>query len=388
MKMVLFIFIFCSLFFAVNSFEGDSQNLYVEVVEGTLYTEYTLISEKTACKKGDTLDVSAHISWHTENEKTTTFSVVMKGTPYTQSELSEQFQTMITLEPYSGSAHYESEDISGFWNYWFFTMYQYGFFSGYSNNVLSNWNEVEITLHEDYTGRVYFLKAVYYDYFTKFYPTPEDFFAEREIDFQIIFGIHHIAPLAPLSIIITLPEDVEIVKVHPLSFSRDENDLTLTVDPHQELSNVQVRFSIGRYKGTELPRLQGVKESSHLVSIDEQVDITITVKNTSSVQAAHVKIQDTLPEGFKIVEGECTFYTQTLEGNNHVILTYTVIPSQLGDFTLPGARIDFEDQFGKLYTVYSNDISVTVVKKSPFPAVIVIITLLFYQIKRRRSLER
>ena len=391
MKVVvcLFIFLFCFLFsLPVTSLrEEDLQNLHVEVVEGTLHVEYTLMTEETVCKAGDALKVTAHISWHTEKEKTTVLSVVMEGTPYTQSELSEQFGTLITLEPCNGSSGFESEDISGFWDYWFDEVSEYGFFSDYANKVMYNWNEVEITLHEDHKGRVYILEATYYDYFTKFYPTPEDFFAEREIDFQLVFGIHHIAPLAPLFITITLPEDVEIVRVEPPSLSIDRNNLTLAVEPGVELSNVQVRFKIERYLGTELPRLQALKEiSSHHVAVNEQIDIVITVENTSSAEAAHVTIQDNIPEGFEIVEGDPTWYVQALEGKKEIVLTYTVKSSEPGDFILKGTQVEFEDQFGKIYTVYSNDISVTVVEKSIFPAVIVIVTLIFYQIKKRRRI--
>ena len=391
MKVVicLFIFLFCSPSLLVTTSGGEgSQTLHVEVVESTLHIEYTLKTEETHCKEGDTLDATAHLSWHTEKEKTTALSVVMEGTPYTQSELAEVMGTVVTLEPHNGSSGFESEDISGFWDYWFDEVSEYGFFSDYATKVIYNWNEVEMTLFEDHKKRVYILKATYYDYFTKFYPTPEDFFAEREIDFQLVFGIHHIAPQTLLSITITLPEDVEPVKVEPSSVSIDKNTLTLVVEPGIELSNVQVRFKIGRYLGTELPRLQVLKEiSSHLVAQDEQVDVVITVENTSSTKAVHVTIQDIIPEGFEIVQGDCTLYVQTLEGNKEVVLTYTVKSSNPGDFTLKGTQVEFEDQFGKVYTVYSDDISVTVVEKSIFPSVIVIVTLIFYQIKRRRRIK-
>ena len=388
MKVLLFLSLFLFLLnFQANSVcmdtDSDSQNIYVKVVEGTLYLEYRLATEGVVCSEGETLDITAHISWQTEKEKTTVLSLTMKGTPYTESDLSELVNTPLTLESQNGSFIYESEDISGFWDSWFDKVTEYGFFAGYSRTVMQNWNEVEMTLHEDYTERVYSLKAVYYDFFTKFYPTPEDFFAEREVDFQLIFGIHSIAPLTPLVITIELPEDVEVVKVEPPTFSVAQNTFTHTVAPGEKVSTVRIRFKMGRYEGTELPRLQVEKACSHVVTVGERIDITITVENTASAEASHVTIQDDLPDEFEIAEGNPSLYAETLEGNQKIVLMYTVTPTQPGDFVLKGARVEFEDQFGKVYTVYSDDISIAVVKESGGSSIIILIVLTCILILKR-----
>lgn len=375
----------CFFLLVVSYTEQVPQTLTVTVVEGTLHVEYTLVVGETGCNQGDVLDVKAHISWHTEKEKTTHFSLVMKGTPYTQSELSEKIGTPIMLESYNSSSRFESEDISEFWDSWFDDVSLYGVFSDYSRKVLFNWNEVEITLHEDEKGRVYSLKATYYDFFTKFYPTPEAFFDERELDFQLIFGIHHIIPTMPLSLRIELPEEAEVLWFDPLSFTADKNVLTLTGQPDVEIPNVRIKFKMGRYKGTELPRLQVSKEvSSSLVEVGDRVTITIRVQNASSSEATEVRIQDMVPEAFELVEGETTLYVQTLKGQEEVVLTFTVKACNAGDYVLRGAQVEFRDQFGKTYSAYSDDIFITVVKKSAISACIVVVIMMFIVARKRR----
>lgn len=385
MKWCLLVLFVSSLLFVSHSqvsAQPDSQTLTVRVVEGTLFVEYTLVTGEHLLEEGETLDITAYISWITEKEKNTGLSAAMKGTPYTESELSGVVKTPLTFDDYRGT--YTSEDISGFWEYWFGTVIDYGLFSEYSQKVIHNWNEAEITLHEDYRGSTYSLKATYYDFFTKFYPTPEDFFAEREVDFQLIFGIHYIAPHAPLSITIELPEDVEVIKYEPSSFSVLANTFTLLVEPGENLSNARVRFTMGRYRGTELPQLRCSKEGSpHLTKVNEPIDIVITVENTSSVEAVHVKIEDKIPGEFKIIEGDPVLYVQALKGGQKVTHTYIVAPLRPGDFMLEGTEVTFEDQFGKSYTQYTEGIAVTVFEKSGGPAIVVIAAIAFLILKRK-----
>jgi hypothetical protein len=385
MKWFLVLCVFSLYFMSqVNSQKEhpDSQTLTVKVVEGTLSVEYTLITGIQKLKEGETLDITAHISWVSEKEKNTDLSVIMKGRPCTESELSDVVKTSLTFDEYSGT--YTSKDISGFWEYWFGTAIDYGFFSEYSKKVIHNWNEAEIKLHQDFKGSVYSLKATYYDFFTKFYPTPEDFFAEREVDFQLIFGIHYIAPQTPLSIMVELPEEVEVIKLEPSSFSQLANTFTLYMEPGEKIPNARVRFKTGRYMGTELPQLRCSKEvSSYVITVNESIDVVITVKNKSSVEAAHIKIKDEISEGFKIIEGDSVLYIEALKGGQKVIHTYTVTPLHPGDFILEGTEITFQDQFGKSYKMYTEDITVTVSEKSGGSTIVVVAAMIFILILRR-----
>ncbi|MGD2247603.1 MAG: hypothetical protein PVF58_04295 [Candidatus Methanofastidiosia archaeon] len=385
MKWFLVLFIFSLLFMSqVNSQkeQPDSQTLTVKVVEGTLFVEYTLVTGVHMLKEGETLDITAHISWVTEKEKNTDLSVIMKGTPYTESELSDVVKTSLTFDESSGA--HTSEVISGFWEYWFGTVIDYGFFSEYSQKVIHNWNEAEIKLHQDFKGSIYSLKATYYDFFTKFYPTPEDFFAEREVDFQLIFGIHNIAPQTPLSIMVELPEEVEVIKFEPSSFSQLANTFTLYMEPGEKIPNARVRFKTGGYVGTELPQLIGSKEvSCPVITVNESIVIVITVENTSSVEAAHVKIEDEISEKFKIIEGNPVLYIEALKGGQKVIHIYTVTPLHPGDFILKGTEITFQDQFGKSYTVYTEDIAVTVSEKSGGSTIVVVAAMIYILVLRR-----
>lgn len=360
------------------------------MVEGTLHVVYTLTTEVPHLAQGETLDVTAHISWHTEEEKTTSFSLLMKGSPYTQPALIDRVRTPLTLEVSDGISTYEGDHIEGFWETWFDEVSCYGVFSDYSRRVLYNWNETEIRLHEDEKGATYTLKATYYDFFTKFYPTPEAFFNEREIDFQLIFGIHRIAPTARLSIVVNLPEGAQLASADP-AFSSDEGALTLAVDSGTELSNIRIKFTVGRYQGTELPRLVIAKESSssHL-EVGEHGEITVTARNVGSAEARKVRIEDTVPEGMQIVEGEPTLYLEALSAGGEVALTYGVKANHQGEFDLEGAHVEFEDQFGKKYSADSNSLVVAAVGKSASSSWIIILSLTAFCVlkwKKRKAPE-
>ncbi|MGC1123102.1 MAG: BatD family protein [Candidatus Methanofastidiosia archaeon] len=365
---------------------GEPQTLHITVVEGTLHVTYMLITEESHCNHGDALDVTAHISWHTEKEKTTSLTLLMKGTPYTQGTLAERVKTPLILELGDRISTYEGEDVEGFWETWFDEISRYGVFSDYSKKILFNWNETEIHLHEDEKGTIYTLEATYYDFFTKFYPTPEAFFDEREIDFQLIFGIHSIAPTTELSVTVDLPEGAELALADPSFSTADEGTLILTVSPGTELSNIRLKFTVGRYQGTELPRLEVVKESSssHL-EVGEQGSITVTARNVGSAEACKVRIEDAVPEGIEIVEGEPTLGIETLHAEEEVVLTYMVKAHSQGDFGLKGAHVEFEDQFGKKYTVDSNSITITVAKKSAGSVWIIVLSMItFYVVKKQK----
>jgi uncharacterized repeat protein (TIGR01451 family) len=365
---------------------GAPQTLHITVVEGTLHATYMLVTEESHCNHGDTLDVTAHISWHTEKEKTTSFSLLMKGSPYTQSTLTERVKTPLILELGDGVSTYEGEDVEGFWETWFDEISCHGVFSDYSKKVLFNWNETEIRLHEDEKGTTYTLEATYYDFFTKFYPTPEAFFNEREIDFQLIFGIHRIAPTTDLSIRVDLPEGAQLASTDPPFSTTEEGVLTLALDSGTELSNVRIKFTMGRYQGTELPRLEIVKESSssHL-EVGEQGSITVTARNVSSMEARKVRIEDKVPEGIEIVEGEPTLYVETLHAEEEVSLTYGVKARSQGEFRLEGAHVEFEDQFGKNYAVDSNSILITVAEKSAGSVWIIVLSMIIFCVLRKKK---
>jgi uncharacterized repeat protein (TIGR01451 family) len=378
--------IVCLFLLFMTPSTGAPQTLHVTVVEGTLHVTYILVTEKSHLNQGEVLDVTAHISWYTEKEKTTSLSLLMKGSPYTQSTLAERVKTPLILESGDGVSTYEGEDIEGFWDTWFDEISRYGVFSDYSKKVLFNWNETEIRLYEDEKETRYTLEATYYDFFTKFYPTPEAFFNEREIDFQLIFGIHKIAPTTDLSIRVDLPEGAELASTDPPFSTTEEGALTLTVDSGTELSNVRIKFTVGRYQGTELPQLEIVKESSssHL-EVGEQGSITVTARNVSSTEAHKVKIEDKVPEGIEIVEGEPTSYSETLPAGEEVSLTYWVKAREQGDFKLEGAHVEFEDQFGKNYTADSNSILITVGGKSAGSVWIIILSMITFCVLRKKK---
>jgi hypothetical protein len=376
----------CFLLLFLSPSTGTPQTLHIAVVEGTLHVTYILVTEESHLNEGEVLDVTAHISWYTEKEKTTSLSLLMKGSPYTQSTLAERVRTPLLLESGDGVSTYEGEDIEGFWETFFDEISRFGVFSDYSRKVLFNWNETEISFYEDEKETRYTLEATYYDFFTKFYPTPEAFFNEREIDFQLIFGIHKIAPTTDVSITVDLPERAELVSTDPPFSATEEGVLTLALDSGTELSNVRIKFTMGRYQGTELPRLEiAKKSSSSRLGVDEQCSITVTARNVSSTEAHKVRIEDKVPEGIEIVKGEPTLFSESLPAGKEVSLTYWVKARRQGNFELEGAHVEFEDQFGKNYTADSTGILITVGGKSAGSVWIIVLSMITFCVLRRKK---
>lgn len=331
---------------------GEAQNLQVGVVEGTLHAHYQCMVTESDCGADESIEAVAHISWITEKEKTTHLSVVMQGAPYTDSELTDMIgnHTIFVFSSSQGVMQWESENISSFWEWWFAAVEPYGFFSEFSETVMYHWNEVEITYREDSSGKHYSLTATYYDYFTKFYPTPEDFFNEKHVDFQLIFGIDPICPTVPTEIILILDQSASEVKVTPSPHLQEASTVIWECPAGESILPMKVKFSMGRYLGTALPQLKSQKTlSTTTVSTGEPVTITLTISNITHTAAYNVQVTDEIPESFVLSDGETTTCVEQLEGDQSLVITYTVIPSSPGTFMLSDPFISFEDQFGKEY---------------------------------------
>ena len=368
---------------------SDTQNLEVTVVEGTLHAEYHCTIAESRCVPNDSLQVSAHISWITEKEKTTHLQVLLTGTPYTELELAEIVGPLHISPPGSGGISIgETEDISTFWQWWFASIEPYGFFSEFSETVMLHWDEVEVGYTEDSSGCHYSLVATYYDYFTKFYPTPEDFFDDRNLNFQLIFGIRSISPAIPLEITLTLPESASQVRVAPQPSSQVENTITWRGAAGETISPIRTKFKMGRYQGTTLPKLEVLKTaSSDRVTVGEEVKITITVTNTTDAAAYNVCITDDIPDLFILAEGTTALSVETLAGNGSLTLSYLLNPISPGDFVLPDPHVMFEDQFGREYhhQPRSEGILLSVVDESSMGGLFLVGGLIFFLFLLRRK---
>ena len=362
--------------------ESGYQTLEVTVVEGTLHAEYCCAITESRCTHGDSLQVNARISWITEKEKKTYLRVAITGTPFTESELTEMLGPIQMHASESGTQSMgETEDISAFWQWWFTSVESYGFFSEFSETVMSHWDEIQVQYTQDSSGSHYSLTATYYDYFTKFYPTPEDFFDERNLDFQLIFGIHSISPALPLEILLILPESATQVRVTPQPSSQTDKTITWSEAAGKTLLPIKTKFKMGRYQGTILPKLEAIKAvSPDKVTLGEGMRVTITVTNSTTSAAYNVSISDDIPYPFILSEGTPAVFIETLEGNESVTLSYLMRSPSPGNFIIPEPRVIFEDQFGREYCYHfqSEGIPVLVIEESPMGGFLVIGGLIFF----------
>lgn len=107
--------------------------------------------------------------------------------------------------------------------------------------------------------------------------------------------------------------------------------------------------------------------SKEEVAEGDTLSVTITVRNYGNAEMSDIVIEDAVPEGFEIVEGETTVQKDLLEGGASMRLTYTLKAVSSGEYTMEKARVRWKNPYGESRQLESTTYAVTVQKPTPPP---------------------
>ncbi|MEM2485468.1 MAG: BatD family protein, partial [Candidatus Caldarchaeum sp.] len=100
--------------------------------------------------------------------------------------------------------------------------------------------------------------------------------------------------------------------------------------------------------------------SSDVVTLGENVHVIVKIKNVSSETARSIKLTDSYPQGFELVGGQISSLIGDLSPNKEKIIEYTLRAVKTGVYSLPPAKVEYEDELGIVKQAESNTIYVRV----------------------------
>lgn len=106
------------------------------------------------------------------------------------------------------------------------------------------------------------------------------------------------------------------------------------------------------------------------LKVGEVAVVTVRVTNTYDERATNVIIEDLIPEGLELVEGQTSWKIEVLEPEESVTFTYSLKPSKDGTFNLGAATATFIDVYNDKHKSSSEPESISVeplIPPSPTP---------------------
>ena len=146
--------------------------------------------------------------------------------------------------------------------------------------------------------------------------------------------------------------------------NEDDNEFIIRGDPSDEprveLSNIRLIVTFDN----ELPDLEIDKTvSSNRVIVGESVTVTVKVENVAdqSTTGSNTNLSDTLPAGFTLISGKLNDDLGAIDYEEIETNTYTIRADQVGQYTLPSARVEYETINGDDMVDESAPVQLTVI---------------------------
>jgi len=115
--------------------------------------------------------------------------------------------------------------------------------------------------------------------------------------------------------------------------------------------------------------LRGLKisksASKNKIKEGDTVDINISIKNYDDSSVTDIVVEDSIPEGFELVEGETTVKKDLLKPNETFSFTYKIKARRSGNYTLSKAKVSWKNPYGESRQIESAEYKINVEKRPP-----------------------
>jgi uncharacterized repeat protein (TIGR01451 family) len=106
--------------------------------------------------------------------------------------------------------------------------------------------------------------------------------------------------------------------------------------------------------------------SKNEANVGDTIGVSVSIRNYGDTEATDIFIEDTVPAGFELVEGEITAQSDLLQGNETMNIAYTLKAATTGDFTLEKAVVRWKNPYGESRQLESGEYAI-IVKELPPP---------------------
>ncbi|RLF94985.1 hypothetical protein DRN45_02180, partial [Thermococci archaeon] len=105
--------------------------------------------------------------------------------------------------------------------------------------------------------------------------------------------------------------------------------------------------------------------SKNKISEGDVVEVNISIKNYGDSETRDIFIEDSIPEGFELVEGETTMQKDILGGNETMSLKYKIKAISVGEYVLEKAKVRWKNSYGESRQLESKEYTISVQKAAP-----------------------
>jgi len=105
--------------------------------------------------------------------------------------------------------------------------------------------------------------------------------------------------------------------------------------------------------------------SKNKISEGDVVEVNISIKNYGDSETRDIIIEDSIPEGFELVEGETTMQKDLLGGNETMSLKYKIKAISVGEYVLEKAKVRWKNSYGESRQLESKEYIISVQKAAP-----------------------